>query len=80
MTKKLNTRLKLSEFRHHLQTLWALCDGDPDVEFEMNGSKVRVTNVTMTLGSCEIPTERGAPALMPNWGETLLIQLEATDG
>jgi hypothetical protein len=80
MVGKINTKLKLSEFRHHLKTIWALCKGDPTLEFEINGSKIQATGITLTTDACDVPTERGILSPMPNPHETLLIQLEDSNG
>jgi hypothetical protein len=80
MAEQLNLKLKLSEFLHYINYLGLVCDGDPDVEFEVNGSKVILDSMTMTLGPCDFAIERGGLRKIPDWDETLLIRLEARDG
>jgi hypothetical protein len=80
MTEQLNPKLKLREFLRCVNYLGLVCDGDPDVEFEINGSKVALDSMTMTLGPCDFAIKRGDLRKIPDWDETLLIRLEARDG
>lgn len=79
MNKKLNLKLKLSKFLHCINYLCFVCDGDPDVEFEVNGSKVDLSSMTMTLGPCDFAIARGDLLPMPSRDETMLIRLEDTN-
>ncbi len=80
MAEQLTLKLKLSEFLHWIKYLGIVCDGDPDVEFGVDGSKVFLSGLAMTLGSCDFAIKRGDLRKIPDCDETLSIRLEARDG
>ena len=71
--------MKLSELQHGIDKLRNVCQGDPTVEFEMGGSKVMLTDMIMILGTSDF-SKRGELLPLPKHDETMLIQLEGTDG
>lgn len=79
MPEKINLKLRLNEFLRYIKHLRLGCGGNPDVEFEVNGSKMVLTSMTMTQGPYDFTIKRG-DLRTPEWGETMLIRLEAKDG
>jgi hypothetical protein len=71
--------MKLSELQHCINAIRFACD-DPNMEFEVNGSKAELTSMTLTVGPCDFSIERGDLREMPKPAESLVVKLEVTDG